>query len=489
MKCTQYITYRAGAKTLSETAEVPVTLEADEPRYLESDLINLYPQFENQTIEGFGGAMTGTSAYLFAKMDPETRHKAMKEWFVDYNYRFVRMSLDSCDYSLEEYQAVEDPLADPELTTFSIKKDKEEIIPMLKEAMEIAGHEISVLISPWSPPKQWKTCPEKPSFPGITRNAFFSDFDYDHPNRNRGGSLKPEYYGAWAKYVVKFLQAYLEEGIPVTMVTIQNEPRSATPWDSCVWTSEQEKTYLRDFLYPEMKKAGLTEKVGIFVWDHNKERTLERTLEVLDQDTVTMVQGIAFHGYTGDHFDLIKKVHELYPDKVLMLSEICGLHMPGRAGGGPSMMPNAFVKETPGSADYSDALMYAHDIIGNLNAGMQRWIDWNLIVDEQGGPRHVFGGFTAPMIATEDGSYRKVICFDYIGHFAKYIEPGAKNIFFSQCDDLVDVTAAKNPDGSIAVVILNKHDRDLGYVIRMDGKLARVRFPAHTISTLMLTDI
>ena len=157
MNVKQYISYRAGGDVVQKEKEIPVTLESDEPRYIESDFVNLYPQYLYQEIEGFGGAMTGTSAYLYNRMDPETRKKALKEWFVDYNYKFVRVSLDSCDYSLEEYQAVEDPIADPELKTFSIKKDKEEIIPMLKEAIAIAKHPISVLVSPWSPPKQWKS--------------------------------------------------------------------------------------------------------------------------------------------------------------------------------------------------------------------------------------------------------------------------------------------------------------------------------------------
>ena len=484
MKVTRYTTFGANGKAYEDVKEVEVTLEADEPRYLESDLINIYPQFEYQVIEGFGGSMTGTAAYHFSRMDEETRKQAMKEWFVDFNLKFVRMSLDSCDYSLTEYQAVEDPLADPNLDTFSIKVDKEVIIPMLKEAMAIAKNDISVLISPWSPPKQWKTNPIKPSFPGMANNPFIANFDYDHPNRNRGGSLKPEYYGSWAKYVVKFIQAYLEEGIPVTMLTIQNEPRSATPWDSCVWTSEQEKVYLRDYLYPEMKKAGLTEKVGIFIWDHNKERTLERALEVLDEETVTMIEGIAFHGYTGDHFEQIQKVRELFPDKTLMLSEICGLHLPGRAGR-PGM---GFVKKTPEAVEYDDAVMYAHDIIGNINSGMNRWIDWNFIVDGEGGPRHLPGGFTACMIANEDGTYRKDLCYSYLGHFARFILPGAKRILFSRCDDLVDVTAVKNPDGKLVLVVLNRGDEDTGYVLRLNGELARTHFPAHTISTVIIEE-
>ena len=149
-----------------------------------------------------------------------------------------------------------------------------------------------------------------------------------------GGSLKPEYYGSWAKYVVKYLQAYLDEGIPVTMLSLQNETVAATTWDSCVWTPEESKTYLKDYLYPEMKKAGLTDKIGIFIWDHNKERMIEHVLTVLDEETMDMVAGIAFHWYSGDHFEAVELMKQKYPDKTFMLSECCALHMPGRIGFG-----------------------------------------------------------------------------------------------------------------------------------------------------------
>jgi len=485
MKCTQHTTFSANGTAYRQSRELVFTAEADEPRYLESGLLNLYPDITYQTVEGFGAAMTGTSAYLLAKMDRETRRKALEAWFAPdgCNLRFVRMSLDSCDYSLTEYQAVEDPLADPELATFSLKVDRREIIPMLKEAMAISRQPISVLLSPWSPPKQWKTPPVRPNPSAMPFRMNMPEFDYDHPNRNRGGSLKPEYYPAWAKYIVKFIQAYLEEGVPVTMLTIQNEPRSATPWDSCVWTSAQEKEFLKDHLYPAMKAAGLTEKVGIFIWDHNKERTLERALEVLDEETVQLVEGIAFHGYTGDHFEVIQMTAEKFPGKTLMMSEICGLHMPGRAGGG--MFRPTFVQETPASVEYDDAVFYAHDIIGNLNAGMHRWIDWNLIVDKDGGPRHLPNGFTACMIADDEGGYRTNICFAYVEHFARYIQPGAKRFGFSRCDDRVDVTAVKNPDGSLAVVVLNRGNADTGYALRLNGEIIRTHFPARTISTLV----
>ena len=142
--------------------------------------------------------------------------------------------------------------------------------------------------------------------------------------------------------------------------------------------------------------------------------------------------------------------------------------------------------KTPQTVEYEDAVAYAHDIIGNLNAGLNRWIDWTVWVDKDGGPRHVPGGFTASIIVDDDFNYRKDLTFDYIAHFSKYIMPGAKRVGYSKCDDGIDVTAAKNPDGTLAVVLLNKSNADLKYVIRTNGQLMRVSLPARTISTVTI---
>lgn len=488
MNCKKITTFTVNGKAYPEICEIPVTKEADEPTHLESGVLNLYPDITFQEIEGFGGAMTESSSYLFSQMDEKTRKAALEEYFgKDGNHtRFVRVHMDSCDFSLEEYAAVEDPIADPELTTFSIKRDRKYIIPMLKEAMEISAEPLSVLLSPWSPPAAWKTPPKKQQNDLAVYGALFGfevePVDYTKPSRCNGGSLKPEYYGAWAKYLVKFVQAYLDEGIPVTMMSIQNESIAATNWDSCVWTAKEQKTFLRDYLYPEFEKAGLTEKVGIYIWDHNKERVLEYAQEILDEETMSMVEGIAFHWYSGDHFGAVDLTKKCYPDKVLMSSECCALHEPGKAGLS-AMFGNPKLPET---VETEDAFAYAHDLIGNLNAGMNRWIDWNLIVDKNGGPRHVPSGFAAPMIANEDGTYRKNLTFDFIAHFSKYILPGAKRIGFSKCDAEIEMTAAKNEDGSLAVVILNKTRDDRQYAIRLNGNVIRIQIPAYTLSTLVI---
>lgn len=491
MKAKQITTFSVNGKTYPEVSVIPVTLEADEPRHLESGVLNIYPDITYQTIDGFGGAITESVASLLQKMSPEACDSLLKDCFSSEGnrYKFLRMHMDSCDYSLEQYAAVADPIADPNLETFTIERDRKYAIPFIKKAMEISSEPLSILVSPWSPPAAWKTPPAKPKNDLSVYGGFFAGMmpkvDYDTPSRCNGGSLKPEFYPSWAKYLVKYIQAYLEEGLPVTMLSIQNESIAATNWDSCVWTAKEQKDFLKNHLYPAFEEAGLTDKVGIYIWDHNKERVLEYSRDIIDETTDKMIEGIAFHWYSGDHFEALEMTSKLFPNKVLMSSECCCLHTPGQSGMFSALFGDSTLPET---VEQNDAIAYAHDIIGNLNKGMNRWIDWNICVDEQGGPRHVPGGFTGPITAYADGTYKKTITFDYIGHFSKYILPGAKRIGYSKCDSNIEMTAAKNPDGSIAVVILNKENKDQAYAIRFDGKVIRVKAPAKTISTIVIEE-
>ena len=302
MKAKQIITYATGSRVIVEETALPVTSEADEPKHLESGVINLYPDLTFQEIEGFGGALTDTVGYLYSKMNENDRKQFLEDHFGKdgQHYRFIRMHMDSCDYSLEEYQAVADPVADPALTTFSIERDRTYMIPMLKDAMAMTVEPFSVLLSPWSPPKQWKTPPAKPKNDasvygaGSMMAALAPEIDYDSPSRCHGGSLKKEYYRSWALYLAKYVQAYLDEGVPVTMMTLQNETIAATNWDSCVWTAQEQKIFLKDHLYPVFKEAGLADTVGLYIWDHNKERIVEFSREVIDEETARMIEGIAF---------------------------------------------------------------------------------------------------------------------------------------------------------------------------------------------------
>ena len=493
MKAVQFTTYAVNGRPVREQTELDVTLEADEASLLESGVINLYPDLTYQEIEGFGGAVTDTAGYLYSTMKEEEKKNFLKDYFGEQGlrYRFVRMHMDSCGYALEEYQAVADPVADPEFETFTIERDFKYMIPLFKDAMKMSDVPLCVLLSPWSPPKQWKTPPARPKNDGAVYglNALMASvlppIYYDTPSRCNGGSLKPEYYGPWAEYLARYVQAYLDEGIPVTMMSLQNETAAATNWDSCVWTAEEQKSFLKEYLYPTFRKYGLDKKIGLYIWDHNKERVVEFARTVMDDETKDMIEGIAFHWYSGDHFEALQIAHDFYPNMKLMSSECCALHPPGQADPIAALFGMNSAKSVA-EVEYQDAAAYGHDIIGNLNHGMNRWIDWNLCVDEKGGPRHVPNGFGAPVCVSGDGTYRRLLTYDYIGHFSKYILPGAKRIGFSRCDDAVDVTAAKNTDGSIAVILLNRESQSKSYAVRIDGNVIRISVPGYTISTLTI---
>lgn len=492
MNAKQITTYAIGGKAIVEERILSVTSEADEAKHLESNVINLYPDLTFQEIEGFGGALTDTVGYLYSKMNETDKKQFLEDHFGKdgQHYRFIRMHMDSCDYSLEEYQAVADPIADPELTTFSIERDRTYMIPLLKDAMAMTVEPFSVLLSPWSPPKQWKTPPARPKNDasvygaGFDLSAFTPEIDYDTPSRCHGGSLKKEYYRSWALYLAKYVQAYLDEGIPVTMMTLQNETIAATNWDSCVWSAKEQKAFLKDHLYPVFKEAGLTDTVGLYIWDHNKERVVEFAREMIDDETAGMIEGIAFHWYSGDHFESLAMARTLFPNKKLMGSECCALHPPGKTS--PFAALSGVNGPSIAEVEYEDAAAYGHDIIGDLNNGMNRWIDWNLCVDKNGGPRHVSSGFGAPVCANEDSTYRKLLTYHYIGHFSRFLLPGAKRIGHSRCDDKAELTAAKNPDGSLAVVLLNRGQADVSCAIRMDGQIIRITLPSKTISTICI---
>lgn len=491
MKAVQRITcFDAGTGDITiREAGLQFIREAECGKLKEAGIVGLYPSFVYQTVEGYGCAMTESACYLLSRMDPAVRKEALECWFgpKGIGARFMRIPIDSCDYSLEEYQAVADPAADPDLETFSIERDKKYIIPMVKEAIGMSAEPISVLLSPWSPPAVWKTAPEITENDAAVYGGMGVQVDVSKPGRCFGGRLKPEYYASWAKYLVKYIQAYLAEEIPVTMLSVQNESNAATSWDSCVWSGKEEKAFLKNYLYPELKKAGLDERIGIYIWDHNKERMVENIEEMMDEDTIGMIEGFAYHWYTGDHFDALSMLHGKYPGMVLMHSESCGLHIPGKT----AAFEQAGAAGKDGEAlkvDFEDAKAYAHDMIGDINHGMNRFIDWNIMVDRTGGPRHVPGGFAAPLVFEEDGGFYKTISYCYILQIARTAKPGSVRIGNTVYGKEVEAAAVKNPDGTIGVVLLNDGEKELSITIRVNGYLCDVTLPSAALSSLVIEE-
>ncbi|MFI3238845.1 MAG: glycoside hydrolase family 30 beta sandwich domain-containing protein [Lachnospiraceae bacterium] len=409
-------------------------------------VVNVYPDLLEQEIEGFGGAFTEACAHTFDHLEEESKEAFVQSYFGEHGlgYNLCRVSIHSCDFGLGNYTYIEE--GDAALETFSIAHDEKEIIPLIHRAQACSKDEISFLASPWSPPAFMKTTNKM----------------------NEGGKLLAKYYEAWANYYVKFITAYKAQGIEVRYITVQNEPMAVQTWDSCIYESLEEGAFVKNYLARALKENGLGD-VQIFVWDHNKEEMYQRVKETFSVDGVEQeVSGIAIHWYTGDHFDAIRATKKAYPDKRIFFTEGCVEY-----------------SRFEGSSDVHNAEMYAHDILGNLKAGCEAFIDWNMLLDVNGGPNHVGNFCAAPIMEDGTGGITKRLTYYYIGHFSKYIKKGARQCMTSCYTDGIEVFAAVNLDGSKVVVLLNKEDRDVEVTLREVSVGHNFVMEAHTIKTII----
>jgi glucosylceramidase len=399
-----------------------------------------------QTIEGFGGAFTESAAHTFYRMSPEVRAEILNAYFdstAGNGYSFCRTHINSCDFSLSNYAYTEVP-GDVELQHFSIDHDRHELIPMIKEATGKVGPAFKLLASPWSPPAWMKT----------------------NGQMNHGGKLKSEYRQAWANYLVRFIQEYEKEGLPIWGLTVQNEPLATQVWDSCIYTAEEERDFIRDFLGPALEKAGMLGRVKLLIWDHNRDLLYERAKVVYDDPKAScFVWGAAFHWYVGDHFKNVQTTHDAYPDKHLLFSEGC------QEGG-------------PHYEDWDVGERYGQSMLQDLSHWTTAWIDWNLVLDTRGGPNHGGNYCSAPLMADyAKGSVYYHNSYYYIGHFSRFVRPGAKRIISVSTLDDLETVAFLNPDGNLAAIVLNRSDKKLKFGLKFNDKVAQTECPAHSINT------
>lgn len=444
MDAKRFVTILNGSEVIQK--EEPLDILKDDGSQ-ELDIINVYPEVKGQKIQAFGGAITAAVGDVLEKMPPEKAHEIIQSYFGrgGNGYRMIRTHVDSCDFSPTQYCA-DDDAKDEEFSRFSIAYDQQHIIPWIKAAYAAAEENLPVMLSPWSPPAYMKT------------NGL----------REKGGHLKPEYYAQWAKYLCRYIQAYKEQGINVTALSVQNEPNAVQMWDSCIYAPEEEREFLSNYLYPAMCEAGIDD-VELYIWDHNKERLFDRAISEITAETNDKIAGIAFHWYSGDHFDALRLVRQCFPDKKMIFSEGC-------------IEYSRFDKN-----QLVNAQKYAHDMLGNLAAGMNAFLDWNICLDEQGGPNYVGNYCEAPIICnTETGETDYKLSFYYIGHCSRYIFPQAYQIATTKYKDSIPVAAFENPNGECVLVICNEEHDPLPVYVRYKGYLVRLELESDSISTVII---
>jgi glucosylceramidase len=400
-----------------------------------------------QTMEGFGGAFTEAAAHSWLKLSELQRDAVLKAYFdpvEGHGYSFCRVHMNSCDFSLGNYAHAATP-GDLALSNFNIERDEQALLPFILAAQRVAGKPLKLLASPWSPPAWMKS----------------------HGQMNHGGHLLPQYRDAWARCYVRFIQAYAERGVPIWGVSVQNEPMAVQRWDSCIYTAEEERDFVRDHLGPNLEAAGLGH-VKIIIWDHNRDLMVERAGTVYaDSAAAKYVWGTGFHWYGEDHFDHVQLVHDAWPDKQLLFTEGC-------QEGGPHH----------GSWDLGER--YARSMINDINRWTVGWIDWNLLLDQQGGPNHVGNYCSAPiLVRTDHDSFDLQSSYHYIGHFARFVQSGARRILCASTREALEATAFVNPDGSVVVVAMNRTEQSLPFSLHLAGSTLQAALPARSIATFL----
>jgi len=397
-----------------------------------------------QTIEGFGGAFTDAAADVFASLPPTSQAAFLEKSFdpaKGNGYTLCRTTIHSCDYAAGMY-TYDDVPGDSKLEHFSIEHDRKYRLPFIKRALATSGGRLRLYASPWSPPGWMKTNGEM----------------------KHGGKLLPEYRQTWADYFVKYVKAYAAEGVPIWGLTVQNEALATQVWESCIFTANEERDFVRDYLGPTLHKSGLAD-VKLMIWDHNRGLVYQRAAAAYkDPEASRYIWGTAFHWYVGNHHDNVRQLHDAFPDKALLFTE-------------------GSVRGT-----WEAAFRLAQNVIRDLNNWTTGWTVWNLLLDDSGGPRHA-GGLMGGTIVNADlqtGELTFNPPYYAFGHFSRFIKPGARRIVCTSSSDDFLATAFLNPDGKIAVVVTSLVDHEEGFQVWVDGKAVRYSSPAHAIFTVIL---
>lgn len=447
-KATPFVTAPTDSLRLHEMPQVEFVDMADPDEHFPTLMLDESRTF--QTIVGFGGAITDASAETFYKLSPQKQQELLTAYFSTdkgIGYSLCRTHINSCDFSSESY-AYASEKGGKALSDFNIAHDTKFRIPLIKAALKESKGNLQLFASPWSPPAWMK----------------------DNKNMLQGGKLLPGYYQSWADYYIRFFQEYARQGIAFWGLTVQNEPLAVQTWESCIYTANEERDFVKNYLGPAIKKSEFKD-LKLIIWDHNRGLMVQRAKAVYDDpQAAKYVWGTGFHWYTGDHFENVKAHAEAFPDKQMLFTEGC-------------VYP--FNYDSLRAWHWGET--YGKSIINDLNNGAAGWTDWNILLDEKGGPNHVNNFCFAPIIGnTKTGELVYMNSYYYMGHFSKFIRPGAKRIGCSSNTDLLQATAFVNTDHSLVCVVMNPTPTEVNYCVWTLGKAAKITSPAHSIASLII---
>lgn len=436
-----------------------------------------------QTLIGIGGSFTESSAYVLSELSPQKRDEVIKAWFSPEgaHLSLTRTHVASCDFSVRNYTYAPVP-GDSELKHFTIEPDRTYLLPLIKAAQAVGGAEFKILASPWTAPPWMK----------------------DNHTWN-GGELKPEYYTPFANYIVKYIQAYEKEGIPIWGLTPINEPLgNSANWESTHFNPEQMRTFIAGHLGPALTEADID--VDVWIYDQNREELMMDWADAIygDRKASGYVRGMAVHWYQST-IDVggkwLDRVNEKYPGKEILHSEGCidalgddepigswleddWYWRPEATDWGKFWAAEEDKRHHP---PYRPFYRYTRDLIGGLNHNLVGWIDWNLALNTRGGPNHARNFCLAPILVDSGRDHAHLTPLYYsIAHVSKFIRPGAIRIGLEGHDDSFMATAFRNPDGSIAVVVFNPAEENLSYAVKVGEHSIVIDIKGQALQTVVI---
>ena len=528
---------------LANTSEVLVTSESGDKiarkenvsfkqGHAQGNLIVIRPDIVKQTIDGIGTSFTESSAFVLAHLDKDKRLEVMNKIYSESgaNFTLARTPIGATDFSVEGRYSYDDVKGDVKLEHFSIAPDKDgfqvrdypgirdasfDVLPMIKEANAIKqkqnDDDLAIIASAWTAPA-WMKDIEEWYIPGADENNW----------QGTGGQLKPEYLPVFAEYLTKYLDAYKNEGVDIWGLTPVNEPLGNNgQWESMHFSAESQGEFVKDYLGPGLQKSNHGD-VKLLVYDQNRDH-LEHWADVIlsDADTAKYIYGIAVHWYSSTfkvYEDVLNKVHNRFPGVAIINTEATIDDLGKKAPGG-ILDPERFEESDWFDNDafwwndnatdwaytatwqgvvmedhpiYTPVHRYARNIIVSLNNWMTGWIDWNIVLDQDGGPNHVGNFCGAPImidVATQNVYYTPV--YYVLAQFSRTIRPGDKAVQTDKYldgldDDAIHASATINADKLLTVQLLNTTKQSLVYMLQIGMQYAEVNITANSVQTVRI---
>jgi glucosylceramidase len=496
------------------------------------NIIKINPSIIKQEIDGIGSSFTEASAFVLAHLDKEKRAEVMEKIFSETgaNFSLTRTHIGSCDFSVEGKYSYLDKKSDTQLKSFSINPDKDgfdpkkypgikdqtyDLLPMIEEALEIKNqqkdNELRIVASAWTAPVWMKDIED-----------WFIKGTIENNHQGTGGKLKPEYEETYADYLIRYLEAYKSEGINIWGITPVNEPHGNNgQWESMHFTPESQNQFIKKYLGPKLSENGFKD-VKLLIYDQNRDG-LEHWVDVVlgDEQTAKYVYGSAVHWYESTnkvYEDVFERVNVKFPDHAIIHTEGCIDDLGKDAPGGiidplrfkekewfnnDSFWWNENATDWAYSATwqsvnvedhpiYTPVHRYARNIIVSINHWLRGWIDWNVVLDQRGGPNHVGNFCGAPiMIDTESKQVYYTPIYYILAQFSRTIRPGDKAVQTEKILDRLDndalhACATINDKKLLTVQLLNTTKEPLEFSLQIDEQYAIIKMIPNSVQTVRI---